>query len=212
MQSDCRCDVSVMNASGQTALDIAYFWNHSDIVTLLSKPDATDSNNSSVLPNQGMVHYFGINNPIDRCGNKRKDAKWIETVMQKETTQFILFSDLNPYVIQHADYSDGKVANAYTLLRVRYSDIQSYLDSKPITVFLGEEQRVNRKEPAAIFAVECSGLTEAEVKKIQPHSHLMTSFFEMMQLDTNSSALVAQARPVLAWHDRYSDCLLVLIA
>ena len=191
----------MINSSGQTALDIANFWGHSEIVSLLSGDDKAELKSTS-MPNQAMVHFFS-HSFLDRSAHRRKDSTWLATAMQAKTSLFVLFSNQNPYLIQQPDYTEGKSANSYSLLQVRYSDISGYLNTKPLVIFLGEEAVSQGDERRAWFAVDSSGLSEDDVKKIQPHAELVTQVFSIMQLDTAGAAVVAQARPVLAWHDRY---------
>ena len=157
---------------------------------------------TTALPNVGMTHFFN-KKFLNRSAHRRKDESWLRAELRKDTTVIVLFTEGNPYVVQQADHSLGSSRSAYCLLHVRHSDISSYLDSKPLTLFLGVEETKEGNAPdRAWFAVDSVGLTEDDVKKIQPHAELMSSMFSTLQLDAQGGAVVSQARPVFAWHDR----------
>ena len=168
---------------------------------MLSGNDVDASDNQRRMPNQGMVHFFS-HNMLDRSAHRRKDNKWLDNAMRVKTSVFVLFTNQNPYVVQQTDYSEGGQANAYSLLQVRSSDISAYLDSKPLVIFLGEETLSDGDNRRAWFAVDSGGLSEDDVKKIQPHAQLLTDRYSLMQLNNTAAAVLSQARPVLAWHDR----------
>ena len=205
----CRCDISCLNSSGQSALDIAKFWGNSEIVDLLTKSadmqthsaEEVDGKKTNV-PNVGMTHFFN-QKFLNRSAHLRKDEVWLDAELRRDTTVIVLFTDCNPYVVPQPDHSVGKNRLGYRLLEVRYSDISSYLDTRPLTIFLGvEDTEAGVGSGRAWFAVDSGGLKDDDVTKIQPHAEHMSSMFSTLQLDARGAAVVSQARPVFAWHDR----------
>lgn len=149
-----------------------------------------------------MTHFFN-KKFLDRSAHRRKDVPWLTSALRSDNSVIVLFTECNPYAVQQSDYSPDLNRPSYRLLYVRHSDITSYLDTKPLTIFLGvEEATESGAAERAWFAVDSGGLSEDDVMKIQPHAELMSSMFSSLQLDEKSAAVVSQARPVFAWHDR----------
>ena len=134
-----RCDITKINSSGQNALDIAKFWSQKDIEAILEAKKNPDDFEYTGLPNQGMCNFFG-HNPLDRANHRRKDIEWLESTMKKPTTKYCLFNNLSPYTIKQADHGRILGRSVYKLLTVAYTDIEPFLESKPLLVFLGIDQ------------------------------------------------------------------------
>ncbi|MGH0190447.1 UNVERIFIED_CONTAM: hypothetical protein FKN15_047184 [Acipenser sinensis] len=95
------CDRSSVNKSGQTALDIAKFWGHKHIATLL----ANKSGDRPVfLPGAAEEHenYF-CRTFLNRMSEKRTDSAWLKAKQLHSTTVYILFSSLSPLVTSSRD-------------------------------------------------------------------------------------------------------------
>ena len=90
-----RCDVNILNASGQSAHDIAKFWNHEDVAAILSK----HSKESSI---QEVRNYYS-QNPLYRASDMRKDSEALEAAKNNPKSKFIIFSQQQPFLIR----SDG---------------------------------------------------------------------------------------------------------
>ncbi|KAL4227260.1 Peroxisomal NADH pyrophosphatase nudt12 [Mactra antiquata] len=192
-------DVNMINSTGQTALDIALFWNHSDIAQLLNKPDK-DTN-----PDKNDSNYFSVN-LLNRCSEKRKDKTWLRNKQLASNTRFILFHNLGALCVQVPQ----KTRYKYELARVEMKDIETTLRSNPDCVFLGLIQEAKHisltfEEPG-LFAVDMSSLTEEELIALVPKSILLPSYPAAMQLVPSEAGIFAEARSMLAWHDRYQYC------
>lgn len=140
----CSADSSKANAIGQTAYDIASFWNHRPIVKLLE-------NNSSTDDPCELVHFFAVQD-LDRCSERRKDQAWLDqTMFSNPDTKFLLFINAFPVL-------DGK---SFGLVEFAYDELQSYIaDHKPAIIFLGIDTRTGKP----LFAVDFnSGLDHTAV-------------------------------------------------
>ena len=80
-----------MNASGQTALDIAQFWNHTDVASLLSQ------HKENVLFDQ-THNYYSVN-PLYRASDVRKDASALQALQKNATSKFVLFEEQKPFLL-----------------------------------------------------------------------------------------------------------------
>lgn len=168
-----------VNSSGQTALDIAKFWSHADVIELLEQKNV-DSNSEKYtgLPNQGMRNFFA-HNPLDRANHRRKDEEWLEETKRKPNTKWCLFSSLNPYIVNIPEHGLGKKRESNKLMTVGYDDISDYLQTNnPVVIFLGLEHSQSgwetdpHAEDAAVawFAVDASNLSPEQVTKVNPHA------------------------------------------
>ena len=189
-----------MNKSGQTALEIADFWNQSAILHLLMQ----DTKQNLDKQRDGRSNYFGFN-PLDRCANKRTDKDWLEKVTKDADTKFLLFADSSPYVYN----SEG---GGVRLCLFSYSQVAPFLttENPPAVVLLGVgsippmmESTVGNSaghsasdEQSAWFALDVSGVVEEEVQKISSDAQLMSlkNPLAMMSLQDTEAGIVAQAR------------------
>ncbi|XP_072031542.1 NAD-capped RNA hydrolase NUDT12-like [Amphiura filiformis] len=200
------CNISLVNKSGQTALEIADFWNQSAIIHLLI-------NHSKEPDHQHQTtNYFG-HNPLDRSANKRTDKEWLAAITKDPKTKFLLFSQSSPYVKYD---EDGRCH----LCPFSYSQVSSFLDSlsnPPISVLLGlgcvssnvnPSGDSNQEEQSAWFALDVSNLEEEQAQKINPDVQLMSlkNPLAMMAFQDQEAGVVAQARSMLEWHDRCKYC------
>lgn len=114
-----------MNKSGQTAYDVARFWGHKHIATLLSGGGVLDrcpqSTSLNVVHGPGENIYFN-HEFLDRSSNKRTDTKWLATKKVCPHTVYIVFHNLNPLVTPDAsDDSNGKGMGQEGLVCMRLS-------------------------------------------------------------------------------------------
>lgn len=181
-----------MNSSGQTALDIASFWNHVESAAFLQQ-------HSTQSPYDQAVNYFS-QNPLYRASDLRKKTDWLENAMKKETSKFIAFShDLKPYLLK----LDGKIKFAV----FTYPDISSFLAKNPQLVFLGLETW--DPHSSAWFAVKIPEGEETVCKEINSEgyfSELFPSSRNILMMAETHAGLFAEAHSVLAWLDRYQFC------
>ena len=222
-----RCDTSAINSSGQTALDIGKFWNHHEIVKLLSPQP---KNGSTSLPAQtesqtGITNFFA-GSVLDRADFHRKDKEWLADIKKVWKTKYVLFKDLSPVVISKPDDTlDTKQGLRYRLFTATCEDIKEFLSTDPVLVFLGMERRVRAtgenvtNTPAvfsktdgdadiAWFAVDASKFLEDEGKLQELHAHaeLLSVFPGLLQIQQREASILGHARSMLAWHERYSYC------
>lgn len=193
-------DVNVINSTGQTALDIALFWNHSDVARQL-KSDSKD-----VCPDINPRNYFSLN-LLNRCADKRKDTTWLKNKILADNTRFVLFHNLGALCVR---LNDRKDKWRYELARVEMKDIETYMASNPVCIFLGVVQE-NPHVPLTydeqgLFAIDVSGMEEAKVLALVPESQLLPGYPAAMQLLPSEAGVFAEARSMLAWHDRYQYC------
>ncbi|XP_013870101.1 NAD-capped RNA hydrolase NUDT12 [Austrofundulus limnaeus] len=202
------CDKFSVNASSQTAYDIAKFWGHRHIAGLLSR-----SEGRRVLPG-GEPHlqenYFS-RETLDRLSARRTDEVWLEAKQKDPDTVYLLFSNLSPMVsASQEDDDEGHIQ----LCRLRYEAVKDLLE-KPSTVliFLGMERMKNpsssqTSEPPVWFAVS----TDEDPAELLRRCREATCSFpksgnrDLLKFSEEDAGVVAQARSVLAWHSRYSFC------
>ena len=195
-----RCDVNIINGTGQTALDIAMFWNHSDVAKQLR------SEAKGQHPDDNLRNYFSLNN-LNRCSDKRKDKTWLRNKMLQENTKFILFSNLNALV---CPLKEKKQKWRYNLARIERKQIEQHLASNPVCIFLGLVQE-NKHIPLtfeeeAVYAVDVSEVEESKFLSLIPDSEFIPGYPAAMQLQPAEAGIYAEARSMLAWHDRYQFC------
>ncbi|XP_025076758.1 peroxisomal NADH pyrophosphatase NUDT12-like isoform X2 [Pomacea canaliculata] len=187
------CDVNIMNSSGQTALDIASFWNHIDSAVYLQK-------HSTQSPYDLVSNYFS-QNPLYRASDLRKNSEWLETVMKKESTKYVVFdADLSPFFIQGEE-------NRFKFAVFTYSQLVSCLAIKAQVIFLGLETW--DPHSSAWFAVRLPDQDNSVCKDSYPDG-IFASLFprgrEVLRLEKTHAGLFAEANSVLTWLDRYKFC------
>ncbi|KAK1174514.1 peroxisomal NADH pyrophosphatase NUDT12 isoform X1 [Acipenser oxyrinchus oxyrinchus] len=211
------CDRSSVNKSGQTALDIAKFWGHKHIATLL----ANKSGDRPVyLPSAAEEHenYF-CRTFLNRMSEKRTDSEWLKAKQLHSTTVYILFSSLSPLVTSSRD-KDQPSKSDVRLCRFGREAVEELL-GKPeaILIFLGfevqktnvgslEESVLNGEDGLiAWFALNVDDIPVSKFKLKYPDCCLIQAPMPgLLQLTEEEAGVVAQARSVLAWHSRYSFC------
>ncbi|XP_072166750.1 NAD-capped RNA hydrolase NUDT12-like [Diadema setosum] len=212
---DCGCDPLLRNKSGQNSLDIAEFWDHSSVVSLLrSDPQAKKAAEKDV------VNFFGVN-PLDRQSHRRTDRQWLDDAMRDPTTTYVLYRDLNPYVTP-SESSDGSFQ--YALAAYTYGEISFALnEAESSTVFLGvgpvhqslkaspkQEQNggEGQQEEGAWFALDVTSIPEEKMQEVKPEAEALSrrNRLALMTLREEDAGIIAQGRSMLAWHDRYKFC------
>ncbi|XP_070542664.1 NAD-capped RNA hydrolase NUDT12-like [Ptychodera flava] len=205
------CDATIMTSSGQTALDIAKFWNHINVIRIFE-----DHPTTAVSNNQNVVNFFG-HSPVNRFAHKRNDTDWIESKMKDKSSQFLLFSDGFPWVEMNAE---GKPK----LCRHSYNDISFLFEtdgSDVVVVFLGlikdggsdPSDKFSRQEEAgstqAWFAVDVTtAVSKEKLEDLRPGSYVLSGAggMQLLQLSDSEGAIAAQGRSMLDWHSRYKYC------
>uniref|UniRef100_A0A2H6MZD4 NAD-capped RNA hydrolase NUDT12 n=1 Tax=Micrurus carvalhoi TaxID=3147026 RepID=A0A2H6MZD4_9SAUR len=215
---DKGCDRFRTNTSNQTALDIARFWGYKNIANLLANMESGLEPFFFTCQVKEQEHYF-CRTFLDRKSEKRVDSKWLSMKQKEPTTIYIVFSHLNPLVTS----DDGERSFQYPkvkLCKFFYKDIKTYLgQTKTITtIFMGvEPQRINAKDPNTGKEDE-NGLITWFALSIDPT--VVDSFLQehpgcyflhppmpaLLQFSENEAGIIAQARSVLAWDNRYQFC------
>ncbi|XP_061176524.1 NAD-capped RNA hydrolase NUDT12-like isoform X2 [Saccostrea echinata] len=186
------CDTNIVNKTGQTAQDIALFWDQ-DMAARLIESHTKEEN-----PDQQLRNFFSLN-LLDRASEKRKDKDWIQSKLNDETSQFLLLSDLKPFVVPIKDKSSKW---RYRLSWVDHIQISSHLASDPVIIFLG----VDRSSSQALFAVDVSGMDESKFTALQSESSFLVPFPGSLQMEPSDAGIFAEARSMMDWLDRYKFC------
>uniref|UniRef100_H2Z6A0 NAD(+) diphosphatase n=1 Tax=Ciona savignyi TaxID=51511 RepID=H2Z6A0_CIOSA len=202
-----RKDPTFVNKSGQTALDIAHFWNQTQSANFLKgflKP--------SSIPALESVHYFGYS-VVDRQSYQRSDTQGMIDAMKSKKAKFIIFSDLKLLVLNDASPKDKNV------VYLSWEDVESCLEEEHDLIFLGvgdidkgllvRETHHGTPDDLPYFAVNFKKDPSSENLNVDKYNAHFTSSENrrvMMMLHNYESGLVAQARSMLAWHDRYKFC------
>lgn len=85
------CDINSLNSSGQSALDIAVFWNHKAAASLLSLHQQEEQFDQ-------LHNYYSLN-PLYRASDVRKDTEALESAKRNSSTKYIIFSNLQPFLL-----------------------------------------------------------------------------------------------------------------
>ncbi|XP_075267127.1 NAD-capped RNA hydrolase NUDT12 isoform X3 [Opisthocomus hoazin] len=170
------CDRSIVNKSRQTALDIAKFWGYKHIANLLANVKGGQRPNFLSNEVKEYENYFGLT-LLDRRSDKRTDSEWLSKKQSHPTTVYILFSNLSPLVALGGGIENSQQPQV-KLCRLYHKDVEQCMNQteESTLIFLGVE--------------------------VQFHMNLLAaSHGRVLQ-----EGVVAQARSVLAWHNRYRFC------
>lgn len=196
----CRCDANLINSTGQTALDIALFWNHADVARQLQLKA------SVVNPDENLRNYYSFN-LLNRCSDKRKDKTWMRNKILASNTRFIIFHNLGALSL---NIPSSKNKWKYELARIEMKAIEQYMTANPVCVFLGviqEDRHVSLTfEEPGLFAVDLSSVEESKILSLVPNSLLLPGYPAALQLVPSEAGIYAEARSMIAWHDRYQFC------
>ncbi|XP_072137454.1 NAD-capped RNA hydrolase NUDT12 isoform X5 [Mobula birostris] len=216
------CNRSLSNKSGQTAQDIAKFWGYRTIADLLANP--TLAAGTGTRPDglqEENENYFG-RTLLNKLSEKRSDSNWLKAKQIHPATVYILFSNLNPLVIS-PKYNESRNPDIQ-LCRLNYEDVEQVLAKPEVTsVFLGVEQQ-NRTGGSQMKCLESedsadddgllawfalnSNYESADNFKIKSPGccFLQPVLPHLLNLNQEEAGVVAQARSVLDWHNRYRFC------
>lgn len=196
------CDTSSLSESGQTALDIAKFWNFQEVVGLL-EPSQQPGNLPRLQETpQETVNFFN-SSLLDRAAHFRKKDDWIQEALTNPLTKYVIFSDLRPLVTSQTDSDDPLVPNIKRLCTLSYKHVASHL--KDVTyVFLGLEKSQDQEVPW--FALDLSSLKEEQLTSLKSGAQLVSPVPSAMQLPAEEAGVFAEGRSILAWHERYGFC------
>ncbi len=142
----------------------------------------------------------------------------------QKNTNYILLHNLNAVaaVEQERAAADTKTLK-YKFCTAGYKDVQKYIeDHSPVVLFLGLET-VRLTEPrqtfsdsteeddsddsvVAWFAVDATSLSKEEIRQFYPDADIIDAYSGALNLTPNHATLYAQARSLMAWHDRNRFC------
>uniref|UniRef100_A0A2C9LAL5 NAD-capped RNA hydrolase NUDT12 n=1 Tax=Biomphalaria glabrata TaxID=6526 RepID=A0A2C9LAL5_BIOGL len=178
------CDVNCLNASGQTALEIAQFWNHKEVASILSQY-------RQQLEYDQIHNYYSLN-PLYRASDVRKDAKQLESAKNNKSAKFIMFSKLQPFLIT----SEEKKRNL--------NQLPSSIRETSTLIFLGLETWDPVSSPW--FAVDLVEGDHSFISKYYPDGSFVAPFPTTMQMIQSHAGLFAEAHSILCWLDKYRFC------
>ncbi|NXL53635.1 NUD12 pyrophosphatase, partial [Podilymbus podiceps] len=217
------CDRAIINKSRQTALDIAKFWGFKHIANLLA--NVKDVQRPSFLSNKVKEHenYFGLT-LLDRRSDKRTDSKWLSKKQIHPTTIYILFSNLSPFVTLSGGI-EGTKQPKVKLCRLYNKDVEHCVNQteKGNLIFLGVELQFHMnllsgcnggvlpegEEDGLVawFALSVDSAAAEEFKQKHDDCYFLhPPMPALLQLPEKEAGVVAQARSMLAWHNRYRFC------
>ncbi|XP_072537973.1 NAD-capped RNA hydrolase NUDT12 isoform X2 [Salminus brasiliensis] len=207
------CSKDLMNGSGQTAYDIAKFWGHRHIASLLVS--GGDSNLHELLQSTGASGHenFFSREYLDRMSDKRTDSEWLSSKQASPKTVFILFHNLDPLVMSGPEEAKNSHPTL-KLCRLRRNSVDELIKKNDTVVaFLGvekEDHTLLSKEEDGLIAWFALNTEENPIEILEPTDS--NRFFlkglipGLFLLNEDEAGVIAQARSVLAWHSRYSFC------
>ncbi|NWY65137.1 NUD12 pyrophosphatase, partial [Erithacus rubecula] len=217
------CDRSIINKSRQTALDIAKFWGYKHIANLLA--NVKGDQKPSFLSNdvKEYENYFGVT-LLDRRSDKRTDSKWLSKKQSHPDTVYILFSNLSPLVTSGGGRESSQQEEV-KLCRLYHKDVEQYMNQTEefTLIFLGVELQFNVNLMAAChgrvqqedeedglvawFALSIDSASAEKFKEKHEGCYFLhPPMPALLQLPEKEAGVIAQARSVLAWHNRYRFC------
>lgn len=197
-------DTFVTNSVGQTANDIAEFWQHREVATILSKTNDGNAASATGLPVAVRKTNYFCDSPLDRMSQRRTDDEWLEAMKTDPKTVYIVLTQLSPLVISNPGLL------AFSLARFSFQKVKGFLDSKATLIFLGVEHPTTDDDklpnPVGWFAVDGGTLNEEQIDELEKGALTLTTPLGYLQLSRSEAAIVGQARSLLAWHERYKFC------
>lgn len=205
---DKGADISMRNSVGQNAVDIAEFWQSKETASVLSKATETQEHLAAGLPVAAKKSNFFCDSPLDRTSQRRNDKEWLESLTTKNETIYVLFTRLQPLA------RSNPVPPKYSLVRFSFAKAKTFLSSDATVVFLGVEHASSDagdkssdvRKAVGWFAVDCGDLTPENIGSLEDGAVLLSNPLDLFQLSRSEAAIVAQARSLMAWHERYKFC------
>ncbi|NXW12134.1 NUD12 pyrophosphatase, partial [Fregetta grallaria] len=217
------CDRSIVNKSRQTALDIAKFWGYKHIANLLANVKGGQRPNFLSNEMKECENYFGLT-LLDRRSDKRTDSKWLSKKQNHPTTVYILFSNLSPLVTLGGRIESSQQPEV-KLCRLYHKDVEHCMNQteEGTLIFLGVELQFHKNLLAACngrvlqedeedglvawFALSVDSVSAEKFKQKHEDCYFLhPPMPALLQLPEKEAGVVAQARSVLAWHNRYRFC------
>ncbi len=206
-----RANTTLKNHQGQTAVDVARHFKSKATLNVLNSQKPLTS------VNYPTVNYFS-HAPLNRCADKRKDKAWLNEQMKNPTSKYVLFSKLQPLAAK----LPGK--NRFRLAVLNYEKISNVLreerENIRNVVFLGVEENLlmpdsqldgepnETNHDCAWFAVDVGEIDNASTKflKACPDTEYLAPRPGFLQVHMEDATILAQARPILEWHQYNRFC------
>jgi NAD+ diphosphatase len=167
--------------------------------------------------NYPTVNYFS-HAPLNRRADKRKDKAWLNEQMKNPKSKYVLFSKLQPLAAKLPGEKRFCLAvlNYERISEVLGEDIGSINN----VVFLGIEESLlasdaefdgeldHTKDDCAWFAVDVSNIDNASNKFLEacPDTEYLAPRPGFLQVHMEDATILAQARPILEWHQFNKFC------
>lgn len=204
-----RANTTLQNHQGQTAVDIARHFKSKATVNILNSQKPLTS------VNYPTVNYFS-HAPLNRHADKRKDKTWLNEHMKNPQTKYVIFSKLKPL----ATKLSGE--NRFRLAVINYEKISEILGEErehiKNIVFLGVEESLlmpdsdgqlkQTNDDCAWFAVDVGEIDNASNKFLEacPETQYLAPRPGFLQVHMEDATILAQARPILEWHQFNKFC------
>ena len=148
-----RAILDATNNAGQTAYDIASFWNHRDVMNLLAPVDKN-------VP-QEPVHFFTVKT-LDRASDKRKNTQWLrETLTSSPDSRILMFVETMPVLEVEGKLCDVKL--------FKYTEVTSRLEIEDLDKFDVVLLGVDKEKKLKYFAIN---IGKGEYKRHPAHMFL----------------------------------------
>ena len=165
------------------------------------------------------INYFS-HVPLNRQANRRKDSTWLANMMKNPKSKYVVFSNLKPLAAKLAG------ERKYHLSILNYPQIENVLgkesDSLKNVVFLGMEDSIPEQNLECIqtcdkneseegypwFAVDVGHIPLAPEKflEVYPEAEYLSPRPGFLQVHSEDATILAQARPILEWHQCNKFC------
>ncbi|XP_039267616.2 NAD-capped RNA hydrolase NUDT12-like [Styela clava] len=195
-------DPSLTTRTGQSVTDIGTFWNQKGVVDTLYKFLKPSSSRLE------HVNYFGTN-AANRQSYQRKDVQYIESLKTLGSTRYAVFAELELLI------STNKSSKP-SVLFLSYDQLNAVADKEYDVIYIGKgclgknsDDSGIEPDTIAYFAINYRHFPSEEgfpAKEFGGEFSGKGYATRMMMLPVEESGLVAQARSILAWHDRYRFC------
>jgi NAD+ diphosphatase len=134
-------------------------------------------------------------NPLDRAADKRSDKTWLESARSSPQARVLPLWKLQPLLFgpesslgaTQLGFIDGKLAAGLG-------------GDAAIEVFLGI------RENETFFARDISALTDPLAAALANYGHFRDARTATGLLDTSDTAILAQAKALIDWHNRHGFC------
>ena len=122
--------------------------------------------------------------------------------MKKINTKYVLLSNLDPVVVPLPDFETKKSQQKYRLFTAKYDEIEGHLKDDTLVILLGTEVKRDsgEDEEEVWFAMDASEVED--LSKLHAHAETLGVLPGLMMLREREAGIVAQARAMMAWHDR----------